>query len=287
MTTYAITGASGQLGRLVVRYLLEGGTPAGDIVAIVRNPRKVEDLAAVGVQVRTGDYSNPETLPGALAGIDRLLLVSSSEPGHRVEQHSAVVDAAKSAGVKRIAYTGALNSDTSVNPMIGDHVGTEAAIRASGIAYTFLRNGEYTENYAARIPQILSAGAILGSAGNGRVASASRSDYAEAAAAALRADDADNVVFELGGSDSWTMEDLARLVSEATGTPIQYRDLPYGEYVSVLVNAGVPETFATFMAAGSAGVADGDGRTDSGDLERLIGRPTTPMSTVIRAATSS
>ncbi|WP_454856413.1 NAD(P)H-binding protein [Promicromonospora soli] len=195
MTTYAVTGASGPFGHIVVEELLSRGVPASDVVAIVRTPSKVADLAERGVQVREGDYSRPETLPAALAGVQHLLLVSGSEIGQRVAQHTAVIDAAKAAGVERIAYTSILKAGNTSNPLAGEHEATEAALRASGVPATLLRNGWYFENYTSQLGQYLERGEILGATAGEKVSAAARADYAAAAAAALLADqDGDLVV---------------------------------------------------------------------------------------------
>ncbi|NHC16548.1 NAD(P)H-binding protein, partial [Motilibacter deserti] len=185
MTTYAVTAATGHLGRLAVAELLRRGVPASDVVAVARNPEKAADLAEQGVTVREGDYSQPETLATALAGVDRLLFISGSEAGQRVPQHLAVVEAAKAAGVGRVAYTSILKADTAANPLAPEHKATEEALRASGVPFTLLRNGWYLENYTAQLGQYLERGEILGAAGTGRVAGAARADYAAAAVEAL------------------------------------------------------------------------------------------------------
>ncbi|KAF1020805.1 MAG: Quinone oxidoreductase 2 [Paracidovorax wautersii] len=185
MTTIAVTGATGQLGRLVIADLLKKGVPAASLVAVVRNPAKAQDLAAQGVQVRAGDYGQPAALAAALQGVDKLLLISSSEVGQRAAQHRTVIEAARQAGVKLIAYTSVLHADTSPLALAQEHKDTEALLRESGLPHVLLRNGWYTENYAAGIPAALQHGAVLGAAGTGRIASAARQDYAEAAAVVL------------------------------------------------------------------------------------------------------
>ncbi|MGY1814366.1 NAD(P)H-binding protein [Blastococcus sp. SYSU D00820] len=283
MTTYAVTGATGQLGSRVVEELLARGVPAGDVVAVVRTPQKAAALAERGVQVREGDYGRPETLPAALAGVDRLLLVSGTEVGHRVEQHAAVASAAVDAGVQRIAYTSVLKADTSTNPVAVEHRGTEEALAATGLPVTLLRNGWYTENYTGRLDQYLATGEIIGNAGTGRVSGALRADYAVAAAAALLADDGGSVTYELGGP-AFSLADLAAVVTEVTGTPVTYRDLAPAELSAALQAAGVDSGPAAFVAAIDASIARGDLETDSTDLERLLGRPATPLAEAVRAA---
>lgn len=283
MPIYAVTGASGRLGRLVIDELLTRGVSAGDVVAVVRTPGKATDLADRGVQVREGDYSQPATLNDALTGVDRLLLVSSSEPGQRVAQHTNVIEAAGAAGVSRIAYTSILNADDTTNPLAGEHQDTEQTLRAAGVPFTLLRNGWYTENYVDQIGPYLERGEILGAAGTGRISAATRKDYAAAAAAALLQDKGGNRTYELGGP-AFDLSELARVISEITGTPVTYRDLPVDEYVSRLQQAGLDEATAQFVAALDASIARGDLETDSRDLERLLGRPVTPLTDVVRAA---
>ena len=283
MPIYAITGASGQLGRLAVQELLALGVPASDVVAVVRTPSKTTDLAERGVQVREGDYDRPETLGAALTGVDRLLLVSSSEPGRRVAHHTNVIEAAKAAGVSRIVYTSMLNVDTTTNPLAGEHGDTERALRAAGVPFTLLRNGWYTENYTGQIDQYLERGEILGAADSGKISAASRQDYATAAAAALLQDEEGNRTFELGGP-AFSLPEFARVISEVSGVPVTYRDLPVEEYVSSLQQAGLDGETARFVAALDASIAHGDLETHSEDLVRLLGRPVTPLTDVVRAA---
>ncbi|MEV0893921.1 SDR family oxidoreductase [Promicromonospora sp. NPDC050262] len=297
MTTYAVTGATGHLGRLVVEELLSRGVPAADVVAIARTPEKAADLAERGVQVREGDYDRPETLPGALAGVQRLLLVSGSEPGARVPQHTAVIDAAKAAGVERIAYTSILNADDTTNPLAGEHQATEQVLRASGVPVTLLRNGWYTENYTERLAEYLERGEIVGAVAGGKVSAAPRADYAGAAASALLADDAAGsgagsgttdgsapvVVHELGGP-AFTFTELATTISDVTGTAVAYRDLSVADYAAELQQVGLDAGTAGFVAGLDASIAAGDLQTDRDDLDRLLGRPATPLADVVHAA---
>ncbi|MGX5654297.1 SDR family oxidoreductase [Geodermatophilus nigrescens] len=282
MTTYAVTGATGHLGRRAVQELLDRGVPAGDVVAVARRPEAAADLAGRGVQVRHGDYSQPGTLPAALAGVDRLLLVSGSEPGQRVAQHGAVIDAAAAAGVQRIVYTSIAHADTSTNPLAPEHRETEAVLARSGVPATVLRNSWYAENYAAQVEQYLATGEVLGAAGDGRVSIAAREDFAVAAAAALLAD-GDGGVHEVGGPGV-TLADLAAAVTEVTGTPVAYRDLPVDEYAAALRSAGLDEGTAGFVAGIDASIARGDLDTGDADLTALLGRPATPLADALRAA---
>jgi NAD(P)H dehydrogenase (quinone) len=282
--TIAVTGATGHLGRLVVEALLDRGVPADQVIAVVRDTAKAADLADRGVVVRHGDYEQPATLAEALTGVDRLLLVSGSEVGRRVAQHQAVVDAAGGAGVSLLAYTSVVRADTTQLLLAAEHRATEELIRSSGLPYVFLRNSWYVENYTPQLPTYLEHGAIVGAAGEGRVSAATRADYAAAAAAVLTSEGHDNAVYELGGDQAFTMTELAAAVSAATGHDIAYRDLPVQEYTQVLVGAGLPEPVAAVFADSDAGIARGDLFTDSGDLSRLIGRPTTPYTEAVSNA---
>ena len=279
--TIAVTGATGHLGRLVVDALLSRGTTPGDIVAAVRDTAKAADLAAKGVQVREADYDRPETLTAAFAGVERLLLVSSNAVGQRIPQHLAVIAAAKAAGVSFLAYTSVLRADTSPLGLAPEHKATEEAVEASGIPHALLRNGWYTENYTGQLDTALSTGAILGSAGDGRIAAATRADYAEAAAAVLLS--GETGVFELGG-EPFTLTEFAAEVSRQSGREIAYRDLPAAEYEAALAGAGVPEAFAGVLAQIDVQIAAGELDTDSKDLSRLIGRPSTPLADAVAAA---
>jgi NAD(P)H dehydrogenase (quinone) len=283
MSTYAITGASGHLGRLAVQELLARGVPAADVVAVVRTPSKAADLADRGVQVRAADYSRPETLAAALAGVQRLLLVSSSEPGQRVAHHANVIQAAQAAGTSRIVYTSILNADDTTNPLAAEHQGTERALGQADVPFTLLRNGWYTENYTGQLAQYLGAGEILGAAGHGRISAASRQDYAVAAASALLADEPGNLTYELGGP-AFDLSELARVITEVTGTKVTYHDLPAEEYAARLQQTGLDEATAHFVAALDTSIARGDLETSRQDLATLLGRPVTPLAEVLSAA---
>jgi NAD(P)H dehydrogenase (quinone) len=283
---YAITGASGQLGRLVVETLLETVAP-GNVVALVRDPAKLSDLAGRGVVVRSFDYDRPETLVPGLEGIDRLLLISSSEVGKRVPQHRAVIAAAKAAGIGHILYTSILHAPENPMNLAGEHQETEAAIAASGLANTILRNGWYTENYAASASLAVAHGAFLGSAKGGRISGASRADYAAAAAAVLVDDDAGSRVIELAGDEAFTLTEFAAAIAEIAGTPVVYKDLPEAQYRDVLEMAGLPLPIATMLAESDAKAAH-DSLYDGGRaLSALIGRPTTPWRDTLRVTLQS
>ena len=278
----AITGATGHLGRLVIAALLAQGVPAGEIVAIVRDAGKAADLAARGVQVRQADYDRPDALTAALRGVDKLLLVSSSQVGRRAAQHRNVVDAARAAGVTLLAYTSIPKADTSRMLLADEHKATEGMIRAAGLPFVFLRNGWYTENYTDNLAPTLQHGALLGSAGEGRFTPATRADYAAAAAAVLTGPGHENAMYELGGDESVSLADLAAEISTQSGTPVTYRDLPAGEYAAALTGAGLPAARAALLADADLGIARGDLTTESGDLRRLIGRPTTTLADAVR-----
>jgi len=275
--TIAVTGASGHLGRLVIAKLGQK-VPASEIVALARTPAKAADL---GVTVREADYTKPETLERALAGVDRLLLISSSEVGQRVAQHRNVIDAAKKSGVKRIVYTSVLHADRSPLGLAAEHLATEAYLKASGLPFTILRNGWYTENYTAAIGGALANGTFIGSAGDGKISSAPRADYAEAAAIVLAGAGHEGKTYELAGDTAYTLADLAAEVSRQTGRTIPYRNLPEADYAAALLSAGLPEVFVKLLADSDAGVAKGALFDAGHQLSGLIGRPTVPLSAVV------
>jgi NAD(P)H dehydrogenase (quinone) len=279
-----VTGATGQLGRLVIQALLKS-VPAAQIVAAVRSPEKASDLAALGVVVRKADYSEPATLDSAFVGIDKALLISSNELGQRSAQHQAVIDAAKRAGVKLLAYTSVLHADTSTLGLAAEHRETEDYLRASGVPFALLRNGWYHENYTASVPPALAHGAHFGSAGEGRISSAARADYAVAAAAVLTASDNQaGKVYELAGDDSYTLKDFAALIAKQSGQPVVYTDLPEADFKAALIGVGLPEPIAELLANSDAAAAKGALFDDSHQLSKLIGRATTPLSASIAAS---
>ncbi|MDT7838783.1 SDR family oxidoreductase [Aquabacterium sp. OR-4] len=280
----AITGANGQLGRLILQQLLARGVPAASIVATVRSPAKAADLAALGVQLREADYNRPETLARALQGVQRLLLVSSSEVGQRLPQHRAVIDAARAAGVAWLGYTSLLHADRSPLGLAAEHRDTEALIRASGLPHTVLRNGWYTENYLASLAPALQHGAFIGSAGAGRIASATRLDYAEAAATVLARPPAGNTVFELAGDSSYTLAELAAELSRQAGRSVPYVNLPQADYAAALTAAGLPPPLAALLADSDAGAAQGGLLDEGRALSALIGRATTPLAAAMAQA---
>lgn len=278
-----VTGATGQLGRLVIQSLL-GKVPAAQIVAAVRQPERAADLAALGVTVRAADYTRPETLDSAFAGAAKVLLISSSEVGQRTAQHRNVIDAAARAGVALLAYTSLLHADTSPLGLADEHVATEALLKESGIPFVLLRNGWYTENYLASIPPALQHGAFIGSAGGGRIASAARADYAAAAARVLTLPDQAGKVYELAGDESYTLAELAAELSAQAGRTIPYVDLPEADFKAALVGAGLPDPLAGLLADSDAGAARGALFDDQHQLGRLIGRPTTTLAALIGVA---
>lgn len=279
----AITGASGQLGRLVIQSLLKT-VPAAEIIAVVRKPESVADLAAKGVQVRKADYTQPDALRAALTGVDKLLLISSSEVGQRTAQHQNVVDAAKSAGVKLLAYTSLLHADTSPLALAQEHVATEAYIKASGLAHVMLRNGWYTENYLASVAPALQHGAFIGSAAEGRIASAARADYADAAAAVLTQPGQAGKVYELAGDDSYSLSEFAAELSRQSGKTVPYVNLPQADFKGALLGAGLPEGLADLLADSDVGASKGGLFDGSRQLSALIGRPTTTLASLMKTA---
>ncbi|MFG1270448.1 SDR family oxidoreductase [Xanthobacter versatilis] len=280
---YLVTGASGQLGRLVVA-ALAARAGASKVTAVVRDPARSASLFPDGVTLRQGDYEQPATLDAAFAGAEHLLLISSNALGSRVQQHRNAIDAAKRAGVKRIAYTSVLHADVSKLGLAEEHRQTEALLEASGLPFTLLRNGWYTENYTASIPAALQHGAVIGSAGPGLISSAARRDYAEAAAVALIEDTGSRTVHELAGDASYTLAEFAAELSRQSGKPISYVNLPEAEYRAALIGAGLPEPLAALLADSDAAAAQGALWDDSRTLSRLIGRPTAPLSATIAEA---
>jgi NAD(P)H dehydrogenase (quinone) len=278
-----VTGATGHLGRLVIAALLKK-VPASSIAAAVRNVEKAKDIAALGVHVRCADYNQPPAWDAALKGADKVLLISSSEVGQRLKQHRAVIDAAKRAGVKLLAYTSVLRADTSPLGLAAEHKETEALIRASAVPFTLLRHGWYTENYTAGIPGALAHGAVYGCAGEGRIASAARADYAEAAAAVLTGQNQAGRVYELAGDTAYTLAELAAEISRRSGKKIGYVDLPEAEYKNVLVKAGLPDAVAAMLADSDTGISKGALFDDGHQLSKLIGRPTTSLAAAVAAA---
>lgn len=268
-----ITGATGQLGSLVIEHL-KSKTASENIVALVRNQEKA---AGLGVESRSFDYNNPETLKQSLSGIDYLLLISSSEVGQRARQHKNVIEAAKEAGVKWIVYTSLLHADTSSLSLAGEHLETEALLKDAGIPVTILRNGWYTENYLGSVDSALKAGAFIGSAGEGKISSAARNDFAEAAAVVISDPKHQGKVYELAGDESYTLSDLAKEISKQAGKEIPYNNLEEAQYAEILESVGLPTEFAQAIAGWDVSASKGDLFDNSKTLSELILRPTTPM----------
>jgi NAD(P)H dehydrogenase (quinone) len=283
---YVVTAATGKLGTLVVDALLRK-VPASEVAVVVRNPEKAKALAARGVSVRSGDYAKPESLHAAFHAGDRVLLISSSEVGARVQQHQNAIDAAKRAVVAFIAYTSILRADRSGLALASEHLATEKAIAASGIAHTFLRNGWYIENYTENLAPALAHGAILGAAKDGRISAATRADYAAAAVAALLDETLDGKTLELGGDRAFTMTELAAEVARQSNKPVAYKDLPAADYEKALASFGLPAAFANILADSDVGITRGELYDESHTLSRIIGRATTSLDSSVAAALGS
>lgn len=280
---YAVTGATGKLGRLVIEALLKTN-PAERIVAAVRDTAKSKDLAERGVIVREADYSRPETLGPALAGVEKLLLISSTEVSGRLPRHRAVIDAATQAGVSLFAYTSMLHADTSPASLAVEHRQTEEAIVASGLPAVILRNGWYTENHLMALPIALEHGAFVGAAKNGRFSSAARQDYAEAAAKVLATQGHAGKTYELAGDHAYSLAELASEVSRQSGKTVIYNDLSEAAFRDVLTGAGLPSDLAGLLADADTAASRGGLFDDGGALGRLIGRPTTVLQSMVAAA---
>ncbi|AIV28080.1 MULTISPECIES: SDR family oxidoreductase [Enterobacter] len=277
----AITGATGQLGRLVIEQLLKT-VPANQIVAIVRNPAKAEALSQQGIVVRQGNYTDQAALTTALKGVKKLLLISSSEVGQRATQHQNVINAAKAAGVTFIAYTSLLHADNSPLGLHVEHVATEKALATSGIPYALLRNGWYTENYLASAPPALEHGVFIGAAGEGKIASATRADYAAAAAKVVSEEGHAGKVYELAGDSAWTLSDLAAELSKQSGKPVVYQNMSEADFAAALKSVGLPAGLADMLADSDVGASKGGLFDDSHTLSKLIGRATTSLAESVK-----
>jgi NAD(P)H dehydrogenase (quinone) len=275
-----VTGATGKLGRLVIEKLKEK-IATENIVALVRNPEKAKDLK---VESREFDYNNPGSLVGVLKGIDILLLISGNEIGQRARQHLNVIEAAKNAGVKWVVYTSLLHADTSTLSLAGEHLATEKALETSGIPYTILRNGWYTENYTGSVKGAIAGGAFVGSAGEGKISSATRADFAEAAVAVLTGQGHQGKTYELAGDEAYTLTDLAAEISRQTGKDIPYKNLPEDDYAALLKSFGVPDLYAGAIAGWDISASRGDLYDDGKQLSKLNGKPTTPLALVVSEA---
>ncbi|HBW2206709.1 TPA: SDR family oxidoreductase [Klebsiella pneumoniae] len=268
----ALTGATGQLGHYVLQDLLNT-VPASQIVAIVRNPAKAQALSQQGVVVRQADYSDEAALTAALQGVDKLLLISSSEVGQRAVQHRNVINAAKAAGVKFIAYTSLLHADTSPLGLAAEHIETEQMLADSGIAYALLRNGWYTENYLASAPPALEHGVFIG---------ATRADYAAAAARVIASEGHEGKIYELAGDNAWTLSDLAAELSKQSGKNVVYQNLSEADFAAALKSVGLPAGLADMLADSDVGASKGGLFDDSRTLSTLIGRPTTSLAESVK-----
>lgn len=275
--TIVVTGATGHLGRLTVDSLLARGVAASDIRALGRSAERLAPLAAQGVETGVIDFEKPETLTAAFAGADAVLLVSGSEVGKRVPQHRNAIEAAEAAGVGRLVYTSAPHATDGGLVLAPEHKATEELLAASSLPVTILRNNWYTENYTGLIDQAAATGEIVGSAGDGRVASASRKDYAEAAAVVLTTDGHEGAVYELSGDVAWTFDELASAVGALVGREVVYRSVTPEEHTSILTGAGLDEGTAGFVVALDGNIRDGELADATSTLAELIGRPTTPL----------
>lgn len=279
-----VTGATGHLGRLVVEHLLDRGVPAQDVVATGRSVDRLADLAARGVRTTVADFDDPATLEAAFAGADVLLLVSGSEVGRRVGQHTRAIEAAVAAGVRRVVYTSAPHADTTPLPLAAEHRATEEVLRSSGLTWTVLRNNWYSENYLPVLEQAAATGVVVSSTGTGRVASAPRDDYAEATAVVLTTDGHDDRVYELSGDVAWTHDELAAAAADALGRPVEHRAVTTDEHRDILRGAGLDEGTIGFLVTLDEGIARGDLADATADLRTLVGRPTVPLVETLRAA---
>ncbi|MCA0937487.1 SDR family oxidoreductase [Vibrio alginolyticus] len=277
----AVTGATGQLGQLVIKHLLDKVEPQ-QIVALVRSLDKAASLTSLGIQIRQGDYSKPETLESALEGVTKLLLISSSEVGQRAVQHKNVIDAAKQAGVELLAYTSLLYADTSPLALAEEHVETEAYLKQENVPHVILRNGWYTENYLASVAPALANGGFIGCAQDGKISSAAREDYAEAASIVLTSEESQvGKVYELAGDESYTLAELSALISEKSGKAIPYINMEEADFAKALEGAGIPGPFAAVLANSDTGASKGALYDDSKTLSELIGHPTKSLEQLI------
>jgi NAD(P)H dehydrogenase (quinone) len=281
--TIAVTAASGQLGTLVIDSLL-ARVPASEIVAVVRDSAKAQPLADKGVTVRVASYDDPAALTSALEGVDKVLLISGNEFGKRLEQHQNVIEAAASQGVSLLAYTSAPAVDTSTLPVAPEHLETEKHLATTDLNVVLLRNGWYHENYLPSVDAARHTGTVLTSAGEGKVSSAARADYAEAAAVVLTTDQPLKPVYELGGDVAWSQSDLATTLADLLGTPVTVAEVSPEEQAKILADAGVPQMWVDFTVATDASIKNGELEITSGDLSALIGRPTTPLADSLRTA---
>ncbi|SEL54476.1 NAD(P)H dehydrogenase (quinone) [Blastococcus sp. DSM 46786] len=272
-----VTATSGHLGHLVVQDLLDRGVPASDVVAGARKPDAVADLAASGVRTTRIDYDDPATVEAAVGAGDTFVLVSGNDLVNRDRQHADAIASAARAGAHHLVYTSGLRAAESPSPIAARHAPTEEAVRGSGVPFTILRNGWYTENYGRDLHGVRQSGVLLASVGEGRVASASRRDFAQAVGAVVTSGGHLGRTYELSGDVAWTYDDLAAALSEVLGRDVIYRSVTPDEHLEMLTGAGIPEQFARMGVAVDGGIRDGAFAYRNGDLARLIGRPTTPL----------
>ncbi|WP_462413659.1 SDR family oxidoreductase [Neobacillus sp. Marseille-QA0830] len=271
-----VTGATGKLGSKVVETLLKS-IPASDLAVSVRNPEKAEGLRARGVEVRKGDFDRPETLDTAFAGIDSLLIISADGDNEtRIRQHTDAVKAAERAGVKFIAYTSLANATESKNLMAPPHVATEAAIKKTGIPYSFLRNNWYLENEIGSIQGAIAGAPWVTSAVEGKVGWALQQDYADAAAAVLVGNGHENTVYELSGP-LLTQEELASALGSVLGKEIPVQQVSDEQYAEIMKGLGVPDFAIPIVVGIQESIRNGSLDVESNDFEKVLGRPVTPI----------
>jgi NAD(P)H dehydrogenase (quinone) len=281
----AVTGANGKYGSLVIEGLLKK-VPAEKVVAVVRKPAEATLLQERGAQIRQGDYDRPETLTKAFQGVEKILLVSAVVPGQRLRQHKAVVDAAKAAGVNFVAYTSMLNADTSTHMLAAEHLATEQYLANSGLKFALLRNAWYLENHIGMVDAALQQGALVGSAGEGRFASATRADLAQAAVAVLTESAKPKLTYELAGDTSFSMSEFAQELTRRAGREIIYNELDPEAYRNLLTNLGLPSVIVDVLVDADLKARSGDFDSTSKDLSQLIGHPTTTLSEAVKVAIS-
>ncbi|GIG85801.1 NAD(P)H-binding protein [Plantactinospora endophytica] len=278
-----LTGATGQLGRLIIADLLAAGVPADGITAIARSRAKAADLTARGVRLHLADYDEPATFAGAFRPEDRVLLISGTDVGRRVPQHAAVVEAARIAGVAQLGYVSVFGGPKADFQLAADHRETERLVLDSGLPHTLLRNNWYSEMYAVNeLPGILARGAVVTNVAPGsRIATASRADYAAAAAVVLREDGHLGRAYELSGDTAWTFDEFAAEVSRQSGRTVVHESLAPAERAAILTSVGVPAPFADVLVDVDDAIGRGLLAGTPGELSRLIGRPTTPIADTI------
>lgn len=268
----AITGATGNLGNLVIQELLEEN-PKEKIAAIVRNVEKAKEQLPDTIEIRYGDYSSYDSLVKAFQGINKLLFISSpsTDDMERVIQHATVVKAARDAEVDRIYYTSFSNADHSTIPLAKLHLATEAAIKVSGLTYTFIRNPLYTEVFInPSLNQSIASGKLIANVGDGKLNTTSRTDLAMATAALLSQNGSQNEIIDLASSTPWSYEDLAVTLSEVSGKQVTYKAVSNEEAVQYFIDSGLPKPAAEFTASMNYAIANGDIEKPGTDIKNLI-----------------